>query len=404
MTGARRARRGAQRRQDSRRWCVPPAILREPDETLEGWHILLEHEGELAGALWFAFRDVTLWAAVPDDRRDGLFAPSALGRRLERMGGCGGDAEIAAHLSALARVVDEPASANPDAVSATCAAVSRWAAARGAMGTAVAFAQAGALAVPGNAAAASAVGRLSARWGRLPRAETWLRRATGLGRRSHDWYAYAESYVELGTLYHRKRLPERSRRCFVLAARACRRHGYLQLRAAALHGLSLLYADTGEMEDAERHARMAIRAYGRGHPRVPEVLHDLAELLVARENHRGALPILQRLLPGRHVPGDRSFTLALIAHAAAARDRRLYEDAWSAAWALLDQPGGGEQASRTLLELARAAARARDWLRVSLTSGRQAEQAAIAREPGAAREMAHLAALAWRGASGGSGL
>jgi tetratricopeptide (TPR) repeat protein len=401
MTQTRRARRGAQGHRPLRLWCLPPAILRELDETLEGWHILREHDGELAAALWFAFRDVSLWASVPVERRTGLFTASALRKRLELVRDCAADAGVAVHLAVLASVVDNAAPADPKGVSAACSAVSQWAAARGATGTAVAFAQAGALTVPADAAAASAVGRLTVRWGRMVRAETWLRRAIGLARRAGDWYTYAEACVELGDLYRRKRLAEQSHRYFVLAARACRRHGYTQVRAAALHGLSRLYKDEGNLEDAERHAHMALRAYGRKHPAFRAVMHDLAEVLVAKESYGRAIPVLRRLLGD--VPANPAFTLALIAHAAAATgERRLYEEAWSKAWALLDELAEGDQASRALLQLIRAAARLEDWLRVSLVSRRYAEKPESSRNPCDAKEMADLAALAGRRAPEGA--
>jgi hypothetical protein len=71
------------RRDASRRWCIPPAILREPEETLEGSLILVEFEGDLGLLLWNSLRDVTLWAAVPPERREGLFKPEAAQKRLE---------------------------------------------------------------------------------------------------------------------------------------------------------------------------------------------------------------------------------------------------------------------------------------------------------------------------------
>ena len=40
------------RRNASRRWCIPPAILREPDETLEASQILEEFKGDLGLLLW----------------------------------------------------------------------------------------------------------------------------------------------------------------------------------------------------------------------------------------------------------------------------------------------------------------------------------------------------------------
>jgi hypothetical protein len=155
----------------------------------------------------------------------------------------------------------------------------------------------------------------------------------------------------------------------------------------------LIRMDLGDMEQAGRYARMALRAYGRKHPRFPELMHDVAELWISTGSYGRAIPILHRLLPNRHGPAERAWTLALLAHGAAGTGaNRLYEDAWSTAWALLDELGKEVSTSRTLLELARAAAKARDWLRVSLASARQAERGEGARDPRLLEEFAQLAA------------
>jgi hypothetical protein len=153
--------------------------------------------------------------------------------------------------------------------------------------------------------------------------------------------------------------------------------------------------DRRELEEAARFANMARRAYGRKHPRLPELHHDIAQLWVSDERFGRAIPVLQRLLPYRHAPAERAFTLALIAHAAAATgERRLYEDAWSKAWTLLDKLGGDRGTPRTLLELARAAAKLKDWLRVTLASKRQSETARRLRDTPMVQEMAdELAAI-----------
>ena len=64
-----------------RRWCLPPPWTREPGELLEGMFVLEELPPDLALALWTAFRDVTLWAGTPAERRPGLFSAGAEARR-----------------------------------------------------------------------------------------------------------------------------------------------------------------------------------------------------------------------------------------------------------------------------------------------------------------------------------
>lgn len=382
------------RRNASRRWCIPPAILREPDETLEASQILDEFKGDLGLLLWNSLRDVTLWSSTPPERRDGLFVTDAAHKRLTLLATSGVEPQLEVSLTTLAAVVGSPASASPEIVSLVCLEVGRWAQGHGAWGTALAYAQAAALSSPEEAGPAYTVGGLALRWGRLARAETWLRRAIGLARRGRDWQSYAQAYVDLGTLYARREVAHLARRYFTQAMRAARRHGLLAIRGAALHGLFLLAMDAGELDDAERYAKAAMRAYGRGHPRLAELLHDIAYLWVTRESYQRALPMLQKLLVARTDPGDRMLTLAVLARAAAgAGERRMYEDAWSGAWALITRPGAQEDHTRTLVELARAAAKLRDWLRMEQATRLHAT-ARRGSDPRAYEQLAALAAFA----------
>lgn len=353
------------RRNISRRWCIPPAILREPDETLEASQILEEFKGDLGLLLWNSLRDVTLWSSIDPERREGLFTAEAAQKRLAQLQSSGVEPGLEVSLTTLAALVGSPGTASGEIVSLVCLEVSRWAQEHGAFGTALAFAQAAALASPEEAGPAHTVGSLALRWGRGARAETWLRRCIGLARRGKDWASYAQAYVDLGSLYARRDLPGPARRYFTQAMRAGRRHGMLTIRGSALHGLFLLAMEAGDLDDAERYARGAMRAFGRGHVRLPALLHDIAFLWITRENYVRAIPTLQKLLVSRTGPADRALTLALLARGGAGSgDRRLYEEAWSGAWSLINRPGAREDHARTLLELARAAARLRDWIRM----------------------------------------
>jgi hypothetical protein len=135
------------------------------------------------------------------------------------------------------------------------------------------------------------------------------------------------------------------------------------IRGSALHGLLLLALESGALDDAERYARGAMRAYGRGNPRLPELVHDVAYLWVRRENYARALPMLQKLLPSRVEPVERALTLAILARAAAgAGDLRQYQESWMDAWAVINRhPQEAGKHARALLEMARGSAIARDW-------------------------------------------
>jgi tetratricopeptide (TPR) repeat protein len=353
------------RRNISRRWCIPPAILREHDETLEASQILEEFTGDLGLLLWNSLRDVTLWSAVDPDRREGLFTFEAAQNRLVLLQTTPVEPQLEVSLTTLAALVGSPGTAVAEIVSLVCLEVSRWALEGGAFGTSLAYAQAAALASPEEAGPAHTVGSLALRWGKGARAETWLRRCIGLARRGKDWPSYALAYVDLGTLYARREKPLAARRFFTQAMRAGRRHGLLATRGAALHGLFLLAMEAGDLDDAERYAKASMRAYGRGHECLPGLLHDIAYLWVTRENFPRAIPMLQKLLVSRTDPDERALTQAILARAAAGTaERRLYEEAWSSAWSLINRPGAPQDNLRIRLELARAAARLRDWVRL----------------------------------------
>lgn len=367
-----------------RRWCIPPAILHEPDETLEGSAVLDEVHGALGLLLWQSLRDVTLWAESAPERRGALFAPGAAEARMTLLGSARVDPAVQVPMATLAGLVSGPAEARAEVLSLVCREVSRWAEARGSGGTALAFAQAGALAAPQDAPAALGVGALAARLGRATRAETWLRRAVGLARRSGDWASYAGAYVELGRVYARRGAPEPARRFLFKALRTGRRHGLATARGSALHSLFLLSLEAGRHDEAERFARGAMRAYGRAHPRVAQLTMDVASLWIQRESYARAIPLLQKVLPAQEDPPRRAVAFSLLARAAAgAGERRTFRDAWTGAWALLPEVGDDETATAVLADLARAAATLQDWDRME-----QAVRHAIAAS--ARRGEAHL--------------
>ncbi|HZG41903.1 MAG TPA: hypothetical protein VEY93_02995, partial [Longimicrobium sp.] len=194
-----------QRRQTAtRRWCIPPAILRDTDETLEGVQILQEFPNEHGLLLWKAYRDVTIWAATePEDRLE-LFVAGAAGRRLQQLREVPMENRIVLALTLLVAVVSTPESIRAEAVTLACQGVSVWARERGKLGTALLFAQAAALASPEQGRAGYDVGSLALLMDRPARAETWLRRTVGVARRGKDWESYALAYVDLGALYAKR--------------------------------------------------------------------------------------------------------------------------------------------------------------------------------------------------------
>ncbi|HYH83120.1 MAG TPA: hypothetical protein VEX86_25215 [Longimicrobium sp.] len=368
--------------------------MHEPDELLEGSQLFEELPGQVGLVLWQSLRDVTLWASVPDERRDGLFTREAANRRLIELLASGAEPALEVSLTTLAALVGAPAAASPDIISLVCLQVSQWAEARGAMATAMVYAQAAALTCPEEPGPALAAGSLALRWRRSARAETWLRRSIGLARRKHDWGPYSEAYVELGVLYARRGQPGPAHRYYVQGLRAARRHGMIQVRGSALHGMLLLAMESAALDDAERYGRAAMRAYGRGHARLPELVHDMAYLAVRREQYARAIPMLKKLLPTRVEPVERATTLSILSRAAAGvGDRPLYEESWMDAWTLINRrPGHEEKHSRALLELARASTAIGDWPHVEQAVRLATDSMSRHREPIIAAQVEELAA------------
>ncbi|MBW3655887.1 MAG: hypothetical protein KY444_07250, partial [Gemmatimonadetes bacterium] len=185
-----RTARGPLLARAGRRWCIPPAILWDADETLEGAPILRELPNEHGVLLWKALRDVLLWASVEPEQRAGLFVADAAGRRLVQLQAIPMDDRVELALTALTAVVATPETVSADSITMACQGISRWAHDRQMLGTALLFAQAAALASPEQARPGYDVGSLALRMDRPARAETWLRRTVGVARRGKDWETY----------------------------------------------------------------------------------------------------------------------------------------------------------------------------------------------------------------------
>jgi hypothetical protein len=376
--GRRRDPQPRPRRSARRLWCIPPAIVTDPDEPLEGMKILAEFPGDTGHMLWQGLREVTLWASMEPGERRGFLAEKRE-RRLATLAEVRLDPSLAASLTGLAAVIrdEDP---DPALLSLLCTGVSEWAIDQSAPATALAYAQAGALAHPESAAPALRVAQLALAAGQSTRGETWLRRAVGLARREKRWDVYAGAYVELGTLYRTSgRDRRRAERYLLLAARAARRNRLPELVGYARHGLLLLRLDAGDLAEAARHAAAAARAYGRRHPVLPRLRRDYAHLLVRQGDHPRAVRILRELLPLCAEPEERMQLHALHARAAAeSGDVDGYRESWLAAWTLVERHRSDGGVPAALLELARASAAMRDVERVQM----------IARHRAAARERA----------------
>lgn len=287
---------GGEGRAGKRRcWCVPPALLHDPGDTLEGDHILGESPGHFGLLLWRTVRDVTLWADTPPERRGELFRGES---RLVLLTGTDIPPEVSAAVDTLHGMLTLGGRADTELVSQCCLQVAAWARGAGLARTAVAFAQAGALASPLYAEAAVHVGTYArAAGGQEARAGTWLRRAVGLARRERDRTAYSVALVELGLLYEGLGDEARAERYYRFGFRAGRRFSARTARMRAAHGLFRLARARHDEGSATQFALCAQSAYEPDAADGPELLVDLARFWLDTGEPGRARAALRRIGP-----------------------------------------------------------------------------------------------------------
>ncbi len=342
-------------RRSPRRWVVPPGLgaLGEP---FAGWHVVDELRSPLGVLLWQSLRDAMLWAGMTPEQRRRLFIKGAGERRRDAVA-LHADRELRAPLLLLTRVLDNRDGNRAADLSEACQAVSRWAEARGLCRTALAFAEGAAAVAPDQAGPAYAVGMLARRGAEHRRAETWFRRALGLARRSGDWKHYALACIGLGGLGLQRGELGAARAWLVKALRTCRRHGLWSVKPMVLHELFSVSAAAENVHDAERSARAAFRAYGRRHPRLLLLVHDVARWWLRQGWHARVLPIFQAVLPHVRERPARLEVLASLARAAGYAGRRIaFADAWDETWRLVDRSDDEENVAAALIQLGEGAA------------------------------------------------
>jgi hypothetical protein len=347
----------------SRRWCIPSAILRSPGEALDGVPILHEFDGELGLLLWYVMRDVTLWASTPESERRRLFGrcstvrPAALGP--------GVPDDLRASLLNLSALLALPqGDSDAELLALACLEVMAWARRRKASGTALAFAQAGALAAPGFSEAALQTAVCAREAGETARAETWGRRALAVARRERNAAAHATANVLLGELYREAGQNARARHALLLGLRMSRRTLSPLARRDAAYGLFRLALESGDTAAAGRMARIAERHCGREHAGSAKVLLELARFWTDQGQPDRVQAALRRLT--FHL-GEVTHTGALAVAALSARLKaetghpRRSAVAEQRAWGLLAHEATPDQAAyAAALDLAHAAVARRD--------------------------------------------
>ena len=344
-------------RRTSRLWVVPPGLMTH-EEPFEGYRVLDEVRTGAGVTLWEFLRDIDLWSTTPFESRVRLFAPGAGKRRRERIMALGAARELRPALETIGRAL-EGRIRTPGAgaqLTQACHALSRWAGEQGLPHTALAFAQSAALATPDEPAPAYVVGLLARRSAEYRRAETWFRRTLALARRAGDWNHYGLACIGLGNLNRQRGDYPTARNWYVKALRIARRRALWDVRPMAMHDLFCVAASGGQVSDAEAWAGRAFRAYGRRHPRLVVLAHDVARFWLENGRNEDALRVFRAVLPHITRISERRVVTSNMAQAAAVLgDRLTFATMWSETWRLVDEYEDQERVAESLVALGEGA-------------------------------------------------
>lgn len=316
--------------------CIPPAMLRNPADRLEGDSILREAPEGWGVLLWRTARDATLWGETPPSARGDLFSEGTATARAALL-----DTDLPGRLSesirALHGLLCDPVRADASAIAQRCLEIAGWAHEQGLQHAAMAFAQAAALTSPTSGDATLRMGIYARAAGQDVRAETWLRRTVAVARRQENRGAYCTALVELGALYETRDTMARAERLYRFAFTAARYYSARAVRTRAAHALFRFARQRGDEATAVQFAMHAQHALQPEIEGAAEFLIDLARFWTAAGRLKRARTALRRLAPalGGLPKQQQLAALALTALVRAVSGQEPGADAANAAWTLL---------------------------------------------------------------------
>jgi tetratricopeptide (TPR) repeat protein len=342
-----------------RRWTALPVPTLHGAEMLDQGVVLDELRSPLGLALWQALRDALLWSQTAPGERAELFAGrvAEVGSRFRTMLLVRRAApELQDAVGVYAHTMEAPAQMQPAMLAQACGVVRDWAEDRGQLGTALAFAQAAAVADPSDAMAAWAAGRLARRRADHYRASGWFSQAMKRGRDGAQWEAYAAGLAGHGVVAMQLGNLPRAERYFLRALTACRNYGVGQRAPRVLHDLMVVALQMGDFEKAQRAAKRALNAYAFDDPNRILFIHDMAFMWMEQGRFRAAITVLQRIATLWQEPSLRILVSGNIARAAGACGLAdTFIDARSETLAVLPGVADLERRATALLDLARGA-------------------------------------------------
>jgi tetratricopeptide (TPR) repeat protein len=263
-------------------------------------------------------------------------------------------------LRVIARMMGAAAATPADGVADACARLARWADREGKLGSALAFMQAAAIAAPDDSRAAYETGRLARRAAEYARASSWFEEATSRALRMENHAVHALAHIGMGNLHLQRGSFPKAQRSHTEALTIARRHGLREIEGMACHDLFVIADESSDFAAADRWAAAALRAYGPGHPRLPNLANDVAVFWMNRGEFARALPVLRELLP--HLLHDPLLPLGNLARAAgAAGDLNTFAEARERLWQIVCSTAAAEHSAQALLDVAQGAASLRNW-------------------------------------------
>jgi tetratricopeptide (TPR) repeat protein len=330
-----------------------------PGGAAAGADVVRELPPELVLPVWQTLRSVLIWAAEEPALRGDLFEPCAMADWERALLQDTWEPELRSPLVVLVGELAIPMEASPETIARACLCVTEWALGQDHVTTALAFAEAAALAWPQHSRFSWLAGGLLRRHGRLREAEQWLRRAARAAASTMDWESQTLARHSLGNVLRELGRNPQAARALGDALRVARRHKLRPLEGEILHDLFIVASLSGQGGD--EYAQSAFDIYRDGHPRLPAFAHDVASIWLLRGCHAQALTVLEHLPPLIELPEERIKVWASLAWAAAeCGESGTYREAADEVWMLLSDPDVPHSAS-ALLELAVGATRMRAW-------------------------------------------
>lgn len=338
------------------------APLTIPGGDVAGAEVVRELPEAFSLPVWQALRCVVRWSAAEPGSRSALFDAAAMEEWEVELLLADWDEALRLPVAVIAGVLVDAEGASPERLARACLCVTDWALAHGAVTTALAFAEAAALAWADQPRYAYMVGRLLRTHGRPREAEEWMKRVVRIGRRLEDREAECLGLNSLGNFRYRAGRYLEAIRIQGQALRNARKHGLADREGEILHDLFTATWYAGDEPRAEQYARSAYEHYKHGHPRLPGLAHDVAYSWVLKGHYGRALSVL-RDLPSHFTDlSERVRVLASLARAAGGCGAiEIFDDAQQEAREIISSSPPLESAASALVEIAMGATGVARW-------------------------------------------